>query len=66
MDRSSPAGASAAGFGVAFVLTGVALLLQELGVLTLTWSLVLPLIVMAAGLVVLVSGLLGAHRSRTR
>lgn len=60
------AGASAAGFGVVFVLAGVALLLQELGVLTLVWSFVLPLIVIAAGLVVLVSGLFGAHRARTR
>ncbi len=56
-------GAAAAGFGLTFVLIGTALLLQELGLLTLRWSLVLPLIVLGVGLVVLVSGLVGAHRS---
>ena len=56
-------GAAAAGFGFAFLLIGIALLLQELGLLTLRWSLFLPLIVIGAGLVVVVSGLVGAHRS---
>lgn len=56
-------GAAAAGFGLTFLLTGIALLLQEMGLLTLRWSLVLPLIVLGVGLVVVVSGLIGAHRS---
>jgi cytochrome c oxidase subunit IV len=50
---------------VAFVLAGIALLLQELDLLALRWSLILPLIVITAGLVVVFSGLVGAHRSRT-
>lgn len=62
MDRAE-GGAAAAGFGIAFVLAGVALLLQELGMLELRWSLVLPLIVIGAGVVVVVSGLIGAHRA---
>lgn len=57
----SHGGAAAAGFGLAFVLTGTALLLQELGLLTLRWSLLLPLIVLGVGLVVVISGLVGAR-----
>ena len=56
-------GAAAAGFGFTFLLIGIALLLQELGLLTLRWSLLLPVIVLGVGLVVVVSGLVGAHRS---
>ncbi len=56
-------GAAAAGFGLTFLLIGIALLLQELGLLTLRWSLLLPVIVLGVGLVVVVSGLVGAHRS---
>lgn len=62
MDRDR-GGAAAAGFGAAFVLAGVALLLQELGMVELRWSLVLPLIVIGAGVVVVVSGLIGVHLS---
>lgn len=51
------------GFGVGYSLAGIALLLQELGALTLRWSFVLPLILLVVGLVVLASGLLGAHRT---
>ena len=43
-------GAAAAGFGLTFLLAGIALLLQELGLLTLQWSLVLPLTLVSAWL----------------
>ena len=65
MNRRDSGPAAAVGFGVGFLLAGIALLLQELGMLTLSWSLVLPLIVITAGLVVVLSGLIGAHRART-
>lgn len=64
MSRRDSGAATAAGFGVAFLLAGIALLLQELGILTLSWSLVLPLIVIVAGCAVVLSGLVGAHRAR--
>jgi len=64
MSNHRPGAAVAAGCGVSFVLTGIALLLQELGLLTLHWSLVLPVVLMATGLVVLVTGLAGAHRAQ--
>lgn len=63
MSNKDTGGAAAAGFGVAFLLAGIALLLQELDLLALRWSFVLPLIVITAGLVVVFSGLIGAHRS---
>lgn len=64
MNDQQPGAAVAAGFGVAFLLAGVALLLQEWQLLTLRWSYVLPLVVAAVGLVVLITGLTGAHRAR--
>lgn len=64
MSNQGRGAAAAAGFGVAFVLAGTALLLQELDMFTLRWSFVLPLIVIAAGVAVIFSGLMGAHRSR--
>lgn len=64
MNDQRPGAAVAAGFGVAFLLAGVALLLQEWQLLTLRWSYVLPLVVAAVGLVVLITGLTGAHRAR--
>jgi hypothetical protein len=64
MNRHGTGAAAAAGFGVGFLLAGAALLLQELDLLTLRWSFVLPLIVIAAGAAVLLSGVVGAHRSR--
>lgn len=64
MSNQGRGAAAAAGFGVAFVLAGTALLLQELDMFTLRWSFVLPLIVIAAGVAVVFSGLMGAHRSR--
>ena len=64
MNRHGTGAAAAAGFGVAFLLVGCALLLQELDLLTLRWSFGLPLIVITAGVAVVLSGLVGAHRSR--
>ncbi|HSK57846.1 MAG TPA: hypothetical protein VK935_02215 [Actinomycetospora sp.] len=46
-DRASTAVAAAAGVG--YVLAGVALLLQELGVVALSWAVVLPLLLVAMG-----------------
>lgn len=66
MSKPDSGAATAAGFGAAFLLAGVALLLQELGILTLSWSVVLPLIVIVAGCAVVLSGLVGAHRARAR
>ena len=65
MSNKNTGAAAAAGFGVAFVFAGIALPLQELDLLALRWSLILPLIVITAGLVVVFSGLVGAHHSRT-
>ena len=59
-----PISAAAVGFGAAYLLAGTALLLQELGLLALRWSLVSPLLLLAVGLVVVVLGLTGAHSSR--
>lgn len=55
MNNHGPGAAVAAGLGVSFVLSGIALLLQELGLLTLHWSLVLPVVLTATGLVVMVT-----------
>lgn len=63
MNRADHGAATAAGFGVAYLLAGTALLLQELDLLTLNWSYLLPLILLTVGATVLISGLLGAHRS---
>jgi cytochrome c oxidase subunit IV len=59
-----PVSAAAVGFGAAYLLAGTALLLQELGLLALRWSLVSPLLLLAVGLVVVVMGFTGAHGSR--
>ena len=64
MNRQGTGAAAAAGFGVGFLLAGAALLLQELDLLTLRWSFVLPLIVITVGVAVVLSGVVGAHRSR--
>ncbi len=64
MNRQGTGAAAAAGFGVGFLLSGSALLLQELDLLTLRWSFVLPLIVITVGVSVVLSGVVGAHRSR--
>ena len=64
MNRYGTGAAAAAGFGVGFLLAGSALVLQELDLLTLRWSFVLPLIVITVGVAVVLSGVVGAHRSR--
>lgn len=48
--------------GLGYLLAGGALLLQELDLLTLRWTYVLPLILLTVGVVLLGSGLLSAHR----
>ncbi|HEY5879462.1 MAG TPA: hypothetical protein VIU11_11155 [Nakamurella sp.] len=53
----------ALGFGLFFVLAGIALVLQELELLVLRWTYVLPAIVMAVGLALLMSGITQAHRA---
>jgi hypothetical protein len=50
--------------GLAFVLLGAALLLQELGLLAVSWSVVVPGVLVAAGLTMAGAGVVGAHRSR--
>lgn len=62
-DRDDSLGALAAlAFGLGYLLAGGALLLQELDLLTLRWTYVLPLILLIVGVVLLGSGLLSAHR----
>ena len=63
MNSANHGASSALGFGVAYLLAGTALLLQELDLLTLNWSYLLPLILITVGAAVLISGLLGAHRA---
>jgi len=55
--------ATTLGFGIAFLLAGIALLMQELAMVTLRWSYVVLAIVAAVGLAVLLTGLIGAHRA---
>jgi hypothetical protein len=52
------------GAAAGFLLAGLALFLQELDLLTLRWSMVLPAIVITIGVVTLLAGAVGAHRSR--
>jgi len=53
------------GAAIGFLLAGLALLLQELDLLFLRWSSVLPAIVITIGIVILSAGAVGAHRSRS-
>lgn len=62
MNRQQGGVATTLGFGVGFLLAGMALLLQELDMFSLRWTFVLPVILATVGLVVLASGLIGAHR----
>lgn len=52
------------GAGLGFLLAGVSLLLQELGLLALRWSTVLPAILVAVGVVTVVAGAAGARSRR--
>ncbi len=54
------------GAGLGFLLAGGSLLLQELGLLTLRWSTVLPAILIAVGVVTVLAGVVGAAGSRDR
>ena len=56
--------AAAATLGCFFVLAGLALLLQQLGLLMLRWSVVLPGLLLAVGLTVMASGLVASRRDR--
>ncbi|HEY7814604.1 MAG TPA: hypothetical protein VIC62_15275 [Nakamurella sp.] len=53
----------ALGFGLFFVLAGIALLLQELELLVLRWTYVLPAMVVTVGVALLMSGIAQAHRA---
>ena len=50
--------------GLAYLLAGLALLLQGLGLPALRWSLMAPLILPVVGSVLVVTGTVGAHRAR--
>ncbi len=50
------------GAGLAFLLAGAALLLQELDMLALSWAFVLPTILFVVGAVTALAGVAGAHR----
>jgi|GEM_PF-3355377 len=64
MTRHRPGAVAALGFGLGFLLAGVALLLQELDLLAMRWTYVLPIILLIVGAVILLSGFVGAHRDR--
>ena len=50
--------------GLAFVLVGSALLLQELGLLAVSWSVVVPAVLIVVGLATAGAGVAAAHRDR--
>jgi hypothetical protein len=52
------------GAGLAFLLAGAALFVQELGLLTLEWSVVLPAILIVLGVAIVATGAVGAARDR--
>ena len=53
---------AALGFGVTFCLAAVALLLQELNVVQLRWSIAAPIVVLIIGVVIVSSGVIMARR----
>lgn len=53
----------AAAIGLAFGLFGAALLLQELGLPAVRWSVVVPAVMLAVGALLLISGLVGSRRT---
>ena len=56
--------AAVLGAGLGFLLLGTVFLLQELDLLTLSWSVVVPALLVLVGAVTVLGGLAGAHRSR--
>jgi membrane protein implicated in regulation of membrane protease activity len=52
-------------FGLAFAGVGVSFLVRPLGVFDLPWQWVAPALILALGVVVLVSAVRGLNRSRT-
>ena len=57
---------AALGFGLAYTLAGVALLLQAVDVMEVRWGVVVPVILLVCGLVVLVSGVRGTRTRSSR
>ena len=53
---------AALGFGVTFCLAAILLLLQELNVVQLRWSIVAPIVVLVIGVVIVSSGVVMARR----
>jgi hypothetical protein len=53
---------AALGFGVTFCVAAVALLLQELHLVQLRWSIVAPIMVLVIGVVVVSSGVIMARK----
>lgn len=49
--------------GIGFVAAGALLLLQELDLLLLDWTVLLPALLITLGVITLVTGLLAAHRA---
>lgn len=57
---------AAVGFGVTFCLAGLVLLLQELEVVQLRWSIVAPILVLIIGIVVVSSGVIMSRKPEGR
>ena len=53
---------AALGFGATFCLAAMLLLLQELNVVQLRWSIVAPIVVLVIGVVIVSSGVIMARR----
>lgn len=51
-------------FGIVFILIGGLVLLNEFDVISLTWSYLLPIILIAAGIAVIVSSRFDTNRQR--
>ena len=52
--------------GIGFLAVGTLLLVQELGLLTLDWTLLVPGLLIALGFITLATGLVGEPMSRGR
>lgn len=51
-------------FGIVFILIGGLVLLNEFEIISLTWSYLLPIVLIAAGIAVIVSSRFGGSRQR--
>jgi hypothetical protein len=54
---------SAVAGGIGFLAAGTLLLIQELGLFTLDWAMLVPGLLIALGLITLATGLVAAHRT---